>query len=58
MWLCSICEEIPDRVISFIGECSKFGVHWYCKRCDKPAAHAIHTYSQMFNPIREDVVTL
>jgi len=57
MWLCNICEEIPDQVMSFIGKCSKFRDHWYCKRCDKPALHAVRTYSQMSNPIREDVVS-
>jgi len=34
-----------------------FRVHWYCKRCDKPAVQAVRTYSQMSNPIRENIVS-
>ena len=28
----------------------------YCKLCDKLAVQAICAYSQMYNPIREDIV--
>jgi len=56
MWF--TCEGIPDQVISFIGECCEFRVHWYCKKCNKPAVHAVRTYSQMSNPIRDEVVSI
>jgi len=56
MWLCNICEGIPDEVISFASEFYEFRLHWYCKICDKAAVYAARTYSQMSNSIREDVV--
>jgi len=56
MWLCSNCEKVPDEVITLIGKFCEFRVHWYCKICDKPAVKAMHSYSHMSNPFREDIM--
>ena len=56
MWLCSNCEKVPDEVISLIGQFCDFRVHWYCKICDKPAVHAVRSYSHMSNSFREDIM--
>ena len=53
MWLCGNCEKIPSETIYLIGQNSKFRVHWFCMRCDKPALKAIRIPT---NSVSDEVI--